>query len=74
MSVTQHMEQEGIDVGLLFDDLADRLTHTMPRRCLDAQQDGVVAVISVLQCRGELLGMGRHHAVIGIGRQDERGG
>lgn len=68
----QVVHDEGLDVGVLVDDLADGFAVAVACLAVDADEFGLVAGVAVLQLGGILETVGRHDAVVMVtgGYQD----
>src|SRR5207248_10357366 len=71
---SQILHQKRHPVRLLLDHLARRLARTVSRLRLDLDQHRLRSRLRGLERRRELERVARHHAIVVIGRRDERRG
>src|SRR6187401_1117039 len=68
----EHLHEERVDVRALLDDLRRRLAGAVARLGFDPDEHGRWSGLRGLQRRGELETVRRRHAIVVIGRCDER--
>lgn len=71
---SQIIHDEAVDVGLLLEYFAHRLSTAVACLAVDADEHGAVALVTLLQRGSKLERVCRNDAVVVVGSGDERGG
>ena len=69
----QYLQEEGVDVGLLFNDLGGWFAPAVAGFCFDAEENGIYPGGLFLEGGDEFLGVRGNDAVVGIRRGNKNG-